>query len=119
MRALPALLLSLTLATAAVGPASAQTPPGAPPTGAPGVITEGSADVSIGGQAGARKGDRTDGGGAVVEGSSNVFINGKPAATTGDRTGCGGIAVGGGSGVFINGKPVARAGDLTTGCPGK
>jgi uncharacterized Zn-binding protein involved in type VI secretion len=119
MRALAALLLSLTLATAAAGPASAQTTPGAPPTGAPGVITEGSADVTIGGAPAARKGDAAAGEGEIVGGSSNVFINGKPAATGGDRTGCGGVAVGGGSGVFINGKPVARAGDLTTGCPGR
>lgn len=89
------------------------------PAGVPGVVTEGSGNVSIGGQSAARKGDRTDGDGAIVEGSSNVFINGKPAATMGDKTGCGGVTIGGGGGVFINGKPAARAGDLTTGCPGK
>ena len=88
--------------------------------GAPGVITNGSADTAIGGQAAARAGDATSDAGAAVEGGSpNVFINGRPAVTVGDKTGCGGIAVGGASNVFINGKPVARAGDLTTGCPGK
>jgi uncharacterized Zn-binding protein involved in type VI secretion len=97
----------------------AQDRPAAPPPGAPGVVTEGSGNTSIGGLPAARKGDRTDGDGSIVEGSSNVFINGKPAATMGDRTGCGGVTVGGGGGVFINGKPAARAGDMTTGCPGK
>lgn len=90
-----------------------------PQGGAPGVITQGSSDVSIGGQAAARKGDATDSGTALSQGSSNVYINGRPAVTTGDKTGCGGIAIGGGSNVFINGKPVARAGDVTSGCPGK
>ncbi len=87
--------------------------------GAPGVITEGSTNTSIGGQAAARKGDRTDGGSAIVEGSKDVFINGQPAAVLGNKTGCGGITIGGASNVFINGRPVARAGDLTTGCPQK
>lgn len=87
--------------------------------GAPGVITGGSGNVSVGGLPAARRGDATDNGGAVVEGSKDVFINGKPAVTTGDKSGCGGIVVGGGANVFINGKPVARAGDLTTGCAGK
>jgi uncharacterized Zn-binding protein involved in type VI secretion len=87
-----------------------------PPTGAPGVITKGSGDVSVGGLPAARKGDTTDTTGTIEQGSSNVFINGKPAVTTGDKTSCGGINVGGGSNVFINGKPVARAGDMTTGC---
>ena len=114
----------LILSTAALlatlpGVARAQNTQPPPATGAPGVITGGSGNVSVGGQAAARKGDTTDGATAIVEGSSNVFINGKPAATVGDRTGCGGIAVGGASNVFVNGKPVARAGDLTTGCPGK
>ena len=99
---------------APLSPANGQSAP--PPTGAPGVITQGSGDVSIGGQSAARKGDATDQGSALSEGSSNVFINGKPAVTLGDRTGCGGVTVGGSSNVFINGKPVARAGDLTTGC---
>ncbi len=49
-----------------------------PPAGAPGVIVEGSGNVSVGGQPAARKGDRTDDGQAAVEGSSNVFINGGP-----------------------------------------
>ncbi len=89
------------------------------PAGAPGVITDGSGDVSIGAQPAARKGDRSDGDTSLAEGSSNVFINGRPAATVGDRTGCGGVTVGGASNVFINGKPAARAGDLTTGCPDK
>jgi uncharacterized Zn-binding protein involved in type VI secretion len=91
----------------------------APPNSAPGVVTEGSANVSIGGVSAARKGDAASGEGAVVEGSSNVFINGRPAATVGDRTGCGGVVLGSGDGVFINGKPAARTGDLTSGCPGK
>ncbi len=86
---------------------------------APGVIVEGSGNVSVGGQAAARKGDRTDGADAAVEGSPNVFINGKPAVRVGDRTGCGGVVVGGASNVFVNGKPLARSGDLTSGCPGK
>ena len=110
-------LLLMTLASS-VG-AVAQDRPAVPTAGAPGVVTEGSGNVSIGGQSAARKGDRTDGDGAIVEGSSNVFINGKPAATMGDKTNCGGITVGGGGGVFINGKPAARTGDMTTGCPGK
>lgn len=98
--------------------AIAQDNKGAP--GTPGVITGGSANTSIGGQAAARRGDTTsESGDSVVGGSNNVFINGKPAATAGDKTGCGGVALGGGSGVYINGKPAARAGDLTTGCPGK
>ena len=74
-----------------VGSAAAQGTNPAPP-GAPGVITEGSSNVTIGGQSAARKGDQAAGEGGIVGGSSNVFINGKPAA---------------------------RAGDLTTGCPGK
>ncbi len=85
-------------------------------SGVPGVITRGSGNVSIGGQAAARKGDTDDRGSALVEGSPNVTINGRPAVTLGDRTGCGGVTVGGASNVFINGKPVARAGDSTTGC---
>ena len=92
---------------------------GQPPSGAPGVIKEGSGNVSIGGQAAARQGDTTTDGDALVEGSPNVFINGKPAAVMGGKSGCGGVTVGGSSNVFINGKPVARTGDLTTGCPGK
>jgi uncharacterized Zn-binding protein involved in type VI secretion len=108
------LLTSLALSAATFGAVAQDRP-----AGVPGVVTEGSSNVSIGGQSAARKGDRTDGDAAIVEGSSNVFINGKPAATMGDKTGCGGITVGGGGGVFINGKPAARTGDLTTGCPGK
>ena len=116
-RIIAALLLPASICAGA-GMALAQAT-NAPQSGTPGVITEGSSDVSIGGQSAARKGDAAAGEGSIAGGSSNVFINGKPAATTGDRTGCGGITVGGGGGVFINGKPAARAGDLTTGCPGK
>jgi uncharacterized Zn-binding protein involved in type VI secretion len=94
-------------------------PAGAQEAATPSVITEGSGNVSVGGQAAARKGDRTDGADAAVEGSSNVFINGKPAVRVGDRTGCGGVVVGGASNVFVNGRPLARSGDLTSGCPGK
>ena len=119
MRTLFALLLAHVISSAGTVAATAQERPATPPAGAPGVVTEGSGNVSVGGLPAARKGDRTDGDGAIVEGSSNVFINGKPAATMGDRTGCGGVTVGGGGGVFINGKPAARAGDMTTGCPGK
>jgi len=119
MRVLHIAFASQILIGAGTIAAIAQERPAGPPTGAPGVVTEGSSNVSIGGQSAARKGDRTDGAGAIVEGSSNVFINGKPAATMGDKTGCGGVTVGGGGGVFINGKPAARAGDMTTGCPGK
>ena len=92
MRTLLALLLTTLALSAATLGAVAQDRPAVPPAGAPGVVTEGSSNVSIGGLPAARKGDRTDGAGAIVEGSSNVFINGKPAA---------------------------RAGDMTTGCPGK
>jgi uncharacterized Zn-binding protein involved in type VI secretion len=114
-------LLSLLAAItgAAIAPCIAQTSPAETGSGAPGVITQGSGNVSIGGQAAARKGDADDGGSPVVGGSPNVFINGRPAATVGDRTGCGGVVVGGASNVFINGKPVARAGDVTTGCEKK
>lgn len=83
---------------------------------APGVITGGSGDTSVGGLPAARKGDTTDRGGTLEQGSPNVFINGKPAVTAGDGTSCGGVSVGGAPNVFINGKPVARAGDLTSGC---
>jgi uncharacterized Zn-binding protein involved in type VI secretion len=99
-----------------VGPATAQETKDNPPVAAPGVITKGSGDTSIGGQPAARKGDTTDSAGTIEQGSSNVFINGRPAVTTGDKTTCGGITVGGSANVFINGKPVARAGDITTGC---
>ena len=119
MRVLHIAFASQILIGAGTIAAIAQERPAGPPTGAPGVVTEGSANVSIGGLPAARKGDRTDGDGAIVEGSSNVFIGGKPAATMGDKTGCGGVTIGGGGGVFINGKPAARAGDMTTGCPGK
>lgn len=104
--------LVLVLAFAASLPVSAQERPGAP-----GVITNGSNGVSIGGKPAARQGDGTTGGNVVVEGSKNVFINGKPAAVTSDKTSCGGVVVGGGGNVFINGKPAARSGDQTSGCP--
>jgi uncharacterized Zn-binding protein involved in type VI secretion len=103
-------------ALAAAGQAWAQGRPDDPASQAPGVITKGSGDVSIGGLPAARRGDTTDRDGTLEQGSPNVFINGKPAVTSGDRTGCGGVVVGGASNVFINGKPVARAGDLTSGC---
>ncbi len=105
--------LSIATGTAAV---RAQEPRSSPSSGVPGIITQGSGSVSIGGQPAARKGDTDDRGGVLVEGSPNVTINGRPAVTLGDRTGCGGVTVGSASNVFINGKPVARAGDMTTGC---
>ena len=89
-----------------------------PRPAAPGVITGGSGNVSVGGLPAARAGDATDQGDALAQGSPNVFINGRPATTLGDSTACGGVTVGGASNVFINGKPVARTGDLTTGCAG-
>ena len=98
-------------------PAASSVP--VPATGAPGVITQGSSGVSVGGMPAARVGDATDQGSALIEGSPNVFINGRPAATLGGRTGCGGITIGGSSNVFVNGKPLARAGDLTSGCDKK
>ena len=107
------------LGCALAGAAGAQETAGEPPPAVPGVITEGSGDVSVGGLPAARTGDAASDGAAVEQGSSNVFINGKPAVTVGDKTGCGGTTVSGASNVFINGKPVARAGDLTTGCAGQ
>jgi uncharacterized Zn-binding protein involved in type VI secretion len=103
-------------ALAAAGSASAQDRPTDLTAPTPGVITKGSGDTSIGGQAAARRGDTTDRGGTLEQGSSNVFINGKPAVTAGDGTSCGGVTVSGAPNVFINGKPVARAGDVTSGC---
>jgi len=108
-------MLGLVISFAASS-AVAQEQRGDPTSGAPGVITQGSGTVVIGGQPAARKGDTDDRGSALVEGSPNVTINGRPAVTLGNRTGCGGVTVGGASNVFINGKPVARAGDATTGC---
>lgn len=84
---------------------------------APGIISEGSHNTTVGGVAAARHGDRTSNGTAIVQGSNNVFINGKPVATVGDQTDCGGMAITGATGVFINGKPMVRAGDVTTKCP--
>ena len=116
----PMSIAMIAVAVAAMAlPARAQDKAEPPTGGAPGVITQGSGNVSVGGQAAARKGDTTDQADQVVEGSSNVFINGKPAVTVGDRTGCGGVVVGGQSNVFVNGKPLARAGDLTSGCDKK
>ena len=100
-------------------PALAQVPEEKPPEAAPGVVTGGSNNVSIGRLPAARDGDRTTEGGTVTGSSPNVIINGRPAVLSGDRTNCGGIVVGGGNGVFINGKPAARTGDLTTGCEPK
>lgn len=114
----PAAIAACVLALATICAAPARAGDDQPAAAAPGVITEGSGSVSLGGQAAARQGDRA-GDAALAEGSSNVFINGRPAATVGDRTGCGGVTVGGAGNIFINGKPAARAGDLTTGCPGK
>ncbi|MEM7777836.1 MAG: PAAR domain-containing protein [Pseudomonadota bacterium] len=109
-------LIMVALAASALGGAVwAQT--GTPPaTGAPGIVTDGSKNTTVGGAAAARSGDRTTSGSAVVGGSKNVFINGKPAARVGDRTNCGGVAISGSSNVFVNGKPLVRSGDLTTGC---
>lgn len=109
-----ALLLVLALPVAS----QAQTEP-QPPAAAPGVISGGSNNVSIGGLPAARDGERTTDSGTVTGTSPNVYINGRPAVTTGDKTDCNGIVVGSGGGVFINGKPAARTGDLTTGCASK
>lgn len=113
---------SLTLSVAAVcalmgGNVQAQQTE--PQPAAPGIITDGSSNVTIGGMPAARAGDATDQGDKIAEGSANVFINGRPAVTMGDHTSCGGVTVGGASDVFINGKPVARSGDMTTGCADK
>ena len=91
------------------GAAHAQAP-------APGVVVQGSQDVTSGGLPAARQNDSTTTPGTgVEEGSSNVIINGKPAARLGDRTNCG-VIVRGSSNVFINGRPMARTGDPTSGC---
>ena len=119
MRAITLSLLPAFVTLFGIAPAIAQNSAAEPGSGAPGVITQGSANVSVGGQAAARTGDADDRGSAIVQGSSNVFINGRPVVTLGDRTGCGGITVGGSSNVFVNNKPVARAGDITTGCANK
>jgi uncharacterized Zn-binding protein involved in type VI secretion len=116
MRMWAAVAFGLGSAAFAAGAGVAQEPPRAPEPGAPGVITGGSGNTSIGGLPAVRKGDATDRGSSIEQGSSNVFINGRPAVTMGDRTGCGGVTISGAPNVFINGKPVARAGDLTTGC---
>jgi uncharacterized Zn-binding protein involved in type VI secretion len=116
MKTCAGVVVAVCLAFLAAGPAAAQDAKDNPPAAAPGVITKGSGDTSIGGLPAARKGDTTDSAGTIEQGSSNVFINGRPAVTAGDKTNCGGVTVGGSSNVFINGKPVARAGDITTGC---
>lgn len=108
-------LMSVFLATA---PALAEDV-AQPEAASPGVIVEGSGDVSIGGQSAARAGDATSTGNVVVEGSPDVFINGKPAAVQGDSTSCGGVVIGGSSNVFINGKPAAGTGDAASGCGGQ
>lgn len=90
-----------------------------PEAASPGVVVEGSENVTIGGQSAARAGDATSTGNVVVEGSPDVFINGKPAAVQGGTTDCGGIVIGGSSSVFINGKPAAGTGDATSGCGGQ
>ncbi|MBN8982249.1 MAG: PAAR domain-containing protein [Rhizobiales bacterium] len=87
--------------------------------GAPSVVNQGAADVSVGGHSAARQGDTTSNGGVIVEGSSNVMINGKPAAIAGGRTDCGGVVTGNANGVFINGKPMVTNGDLASGCANK
>ena len=118
-RAMRAVLWSIAIAayvSASMDAAAQQTEP---QPAAPGVITDGSGDVSVGGMPAARSGDATDQRDALSQGSPDVFINGRPAVTLGDRTGCGGMVVGGASNVFINGKPVARSGDMTTGCAEK
>ena len=79
----------------------------ASPTG-PGIVVNGSPDVSVGGASAARQGDASKDG-PVVQGSPDVFINGHPAATAGGKTACGGVVVGGASNVFINGKPSRAA----------
>jgi uncharacterized Zn-binding protein involved in type VI secretion len=107
---------AMTCIVFAAGVASAQDRTDGPPVAAPGVITKGSGDTSIGGQPAARRGDTTDTAGTIEQGSSNVYINGRPAVTAGDKTNCGGVTISGAPNVFINRKPVARAGDLTTGC---
>ena len=103
-------LLAIALTLPPLVGASAQT------SSSPGIVTQGSPDVSVGGAGAARQGDATTGGAPVVEGSPDVFINGKPAVTAGGRVGCGGAVIGGSSSVFVNGKPLARAGDKTQGC---
>ena len=108
-------LLAVILVSSAASLANAQDTK----DGAPGVITGGSSNTSIGGLPAVRSGDTLDSGGTVVGTSKDVFINGRPAVVTGDKSGCGGIVVGSGSNVFINGKPVARSGDLTTDCQGR
>jgi uncharacterized Zn-binding protein involved in type VI secretion len=110
----PMLMGFAAVAFALGSPALAQTQDSKDP--APGVITGGSGNTSVGGLPAVRSGDTLDSGGTVVGTSKDVFINGKPAVTTGDKSGCGGVVVGSGSNVFINGKPMARAGDLTTEC---
>jgi uncharacterized Zn-binding protein involved in type VI secretion len=119
MRAVSFLMIGAGAIGLCVQPARAQQAPDLPGAAAPGVITEGSGNTSIGGQAAARKGARTDGGSRIVEGTPNVYITGRPAAFLGEKPGCGGITVGGAGNVYINGKPAARAGDLTTGCANK
>jgi len=104
-------LPTLSLIGALSGVAQAQTQE---PT--PGVVVQGSPNVSSGGLPAARQNDATTTAGSGVEdGSKDVFINGRPAARVGDRTNCG-VIVRGSSNVYINGRPMARTGDNTSGC---
>ncbi len=121
MRSAGCWVLALVLASSAVRAEDAPQPEAA----SPGVVVEGSENVTIGGQSAARAGDQTSTGNVIVEGSSNVFINGKPAAVQGGATDCGGIVpkarlrhdvIGSSSGVYINGKPAAGTGSVATGC---
>ncbi len=112
MRSAGCWVLALVLVSSAVRAEDAPQPEAA----SPGVVVEGSENVTIGGQSAARVGDQTSTGAVVVEGSSNVFINGKPAAIQGGATDCGGIVIGSSSGVYINGKPAAGTGSVATGC---
>jgi uncharacterized Zn-binding protein involved in type VI secretion len=107
-------LLTFGFVIALTGAAAAQTQTPAQEPPRPGVVVQGSSDVSVGGLPATRSGDATSGG-VVVEGSSDVFINGKPATRLGDRTNCG-VVVRGSGNVFINGRPMARTGDNTSGC---
>lgn len=101
MRKLYALMAAAGLIGLAAVPSPAQERTEGPPAAAPGVITKGSGDTSIGGQPAARRGDTTDQAGTIEQGSSNVYINGRPAVTAGDKTNCGGVTISGAPNVFI------------------
>jgi uncharacterized Zn-binding protein involved in type VI secretion len=66
------------------------------------------------GQPAARISD-PDTNGKITEGSANVFIGGLGAACKGNMVSCGSAIVGGSKTVFIDDKPAARVGDLV-GC---